>query len=153
MIARTTLALMLAGPAVLGGLVVPAYPAAAQMRKPSVLPPGGDARERSASSRRSRTRFGAVQTGIASWYGGSEWQGHRMSNGERYEQDRLTAAHATLPMGSKVLVSLVDSTRSVVVTVTDRPGTRTRIIDLSRGAAAALGIMDRGLAKVTLTPL
>ena len=207
MIARATLALMLAGPALMGSLVVPTHPAAAQTRKPSVLPSGTEARDRAASSRRSRgmaaqanrsvrrvlsappariddglaydtprdaqgrpfpdhaaetgpgaiqtgaIQTGTIQTGTASWYGGSEWQGHRMSNGDRYEQDRLTAAHATLPMGTKVLVSLVDSRRSVIVTVTDRPGTRTRIIDLSRGAAAALGIMDRGLAKVTLTPL
>ncbi len=197
MIARATLALMLAGPAMMGSLLAPTHPAAAQTRKPSLLPPGIDSRERSASSRRGRAmttqagrltrrslsapsarvdgglaydmprdaqgrplteqaakpRTGVIQTGTASWYGGSEWQGHRMSNGDRYDQDRLTAAHATLPMGTRVLVSLTDSRRSVVVTVTDRPGTRTRIIDLSRGAAAALGIMDRGLAKVTLTPL
>ena len=162
MIARATLALMLAGPALMGG-VVAAQPAAAQTRRPSVLPPGIDARERPATSRRGRAsaaqasrptrRAGTVQVGTASWYGGSEWQGHRMSNGDRYEQDRLTAAHATLPMGTKVLVTLINSPRSVVVTVTDRPGTRTRIIDLSRGAAAALGIMDQGVAQVRLIPL
>lgn len=196
MIARATLALMLAGPALMGSLVVAAQPAAAQTRKPTVLPSGVDARERSAASRRNRvaaaqgrptrravptapasfddglaydtprdaqgrpvvepahkTRVGAVQIGTASWYGGSDWQGHRMSNGDRYEQNRLTAAHATLPMGTKVLVTLINSTRSVVVTVTDRPGTRTRIIDLSRAAAAALGIMSQGLAQVSLIPL
>ena len=196
MIARATLALMLAGPAVMGSVVAASQPAAAQARKPTVLPPGIDTRDRPAASRRSRmtaqatrlarrpappsqggfddglaydtprdaqgrplpdlvprSRRGSVQTGMASWYGGSQWQGHRMSNGARYEQDRLTAAHATLPMGTKVLVTLVHGTRSVVVTVTDRPGTRTRIIDLSRGAAAALGIMDRGVAQVSLMPL
>ena len=91
------------------------------------------------------------QSGIASWYGGPRWQGKRTASGVRYEQDGLTAAHATLPLGSKVRVTLEGSGRSVVVTINDRPGTRTRIIDLSRGAARALGILDRGVARVTLT--
>ena len=92
------------------------------------------------------------QSGVASWYGGGRWQGHRTSSGARYDENQLTAAHATLPLGSKVRVSLHNSARSVVVTITDRPGTRSRIIDLSRGAASALGILDQGVAMVTLSP-
>jgi hypothetical protein len=94
-----------------------------------------------------------IQVGMASWYGGTAWQGKRMSSGARYDEAELTAAHATLPLGSKVLVSLAGGTRSVVVTITDRPGTRKRIIDLSRAAAAQLGILDRGIATVALAPL
>ncbi len=94
------------------------------------------------------------QTGVASWYGGTRWQGHRTSSGARYDQGQLTAAHATLPLGTRVRVTLHDnSARSVIVLINDRPGTRTRIIDLSREAAAQLGILDRGVAMVTLTPL
>jgi rare lipoprotein A (peptidoglycan hydrolase) len=93
------------------------------------------------------------QTGVASWYGGKRWQGHRMSSGARYDENLLTAAHATLPIGTKVRVALHDGQRNVIVTITDRPGTRTRIIDLSRKAAAELGILERGIAMVTLTPL
>jgi rare lipoprotein A (peptidoglycan hydrolase) len=92
------------------------------------------------------------QSGIASWYGGKRWQGHRMSSGALYDENALTAAHATLPLGSRVRVSLPNSDRSIIVTITDRPGTRTRIIDLSRGAASALGILTRGVAVVMLTP-
>ncbi len=92
------------------------------------------------------------QTGVASWYGGGRWQGHRTASGIRYDENMLTAAHATLPLGSLVRVSLAHSDRSVVVTITDRPGTRTRIIDLSRGAAAALGILHQGVAVVVLSP-
>lgn len=92
------------------------------------------------------------QTGVASWYGGPRWQGHRTSSGARYDENALTAAHATLPLGSRVRVTLANSERTVIVTITDRPGTRTRIIDLSRGAAAALGILSRGIAVVTLSP-
>lgn len=94
------------------------------------------------------------QTGVASWYGGARWQGHRTSSGSRYDEGQLTAAHATLPLGTRVRVTLHDnSARSVIVLINDRPGTRTRIIDLSREAAAKLGILDRGVAMVTLTPL
>ena len=90
------------------------------------------------------------QTGMASWYGGKRWVGHATSSGERYDENQLTAAHATLPLGSRVRVTILGTGRSVVVTINDRPGTRTRIIDLSRGAAAELGMLDRGIAKVTL---
>jgi rare lipoprotein A (peptidoglycan hydrolase) len=93
------------------------------------------------------------QQGVASWYGGPRWQGHPTASGARYEQNGLTAAHATLPLGSHVRVTLAGSDRSVIVTINDRPGTRTRIIDLSRGAASALGILDRGIAPVELSLL
>lgn len=96
---------------------------------------------------------GGAQIGTASWYGGRAWVGHRMSDGSRYNENALTAAHASLPLGSQVRVVLANTDRSVVVTITDRPGTRTRIIDLSRGAAAALGILSRGLAQVRVEPI
>jgi rare lipoprotein A (peptidoglycan hydrolase) len=96
---------------------------------------------------------GWKQTGVASWYGGGRWQGHRTASGARYDQDALTAAHATLPLGSHVRVTLANSERSVIVTITDRPGTRSRIIDLSRGAARELGILSQGVAVVTLSPV
>lgn len=91
------------------------------------------------------------QVGRASWYGGSRWQGRLTSSGERYDERALTAAHATLPLGTRVRVTVHDSGRSVVVVVTDRPGTRLRIIDLSHAAAAELKIVDRGVATVSIT--
>lgn len=93
------------------------------------------------------------QSGLASWYGGQRWHGKPTSSGGTYDQDALTAAHASLPMGTRVRVTLVNSGRNIVVTINDRPGTRRRIIDLSRGAARELGILERGVAMVTLTPL
>jgi rare lipoprotein A (peptidoglycan hydrolase) len=93
------------------------------------------------------------QTGIASWYGGARWQGNRTASGARYDQNQLTAAHATLPLGTKVRVTLEGTDRSVVVLINDRPGTRRRIIDLSRSAAAELGILNQGVAVVTLSAL
>ncbi len=94
-----------------------------------------------------------AQVGLASWYGGPRWQGHMTSDGGRYDETKLTAAHASLPFGSQVRVCLIGSDREVIVTITDRPGTRRRIIDLSRGAAQALGILSRGIATVSLEPL
>ena len=93
------------------------------------------------------------QTGMASWYGGPRWQGTRTSSGERYDQNKLTAAHATLPIGTKVRVMRTDGRGSVIVTINDRPGSRTRIIDLSREAAKELGILTAGVTMVTLQPL
>ncbi len=91
------------------------------------------------------------QVGVASWYGGARWQGRRTTSGDRYDEAALTAAHATLPIGSHVRVTNASSGRSVVVTINDRPGTRRRIIDLSRAAAAELGMINSGIATVTLT--
>jgi rare lipoprotein A len=93
------------------------------------------------------------QTGMASWYGGARWQGQRTTSGSRYDQNALTAAHATLPLGTKVRVTTHNGTRSVIVTINDRPGTRTRIIDLSREAAKELGMLSSGVAMVTLQPM
>ena len=96
---------------------------------------------------------GWKESGEASWYGG--WhQGRPTSSGERFDQNAMTAAHANLPLGSRVRVTLRDTGRSVVVTINDRlPPKRWRVIDLSRGAAARLGMVDQGLGDVTLTPV
>lgn len=110
------------------------------------LRPGTDAPVQTAIMHGPSPRFS--QVGVASWYGGSQWQGHETSSGERFDQNQLTAAHATLPLGSVVRVTMADGSASVVVRITDRPGTRKRIIDLSRAAAARLGILDRGIAMV-----
>jgi len=91
-----------------------------------------------------------IESGIASWYG-PRHQGHITSSGRRFDQNELTAAHRWLPLGTRVRVRLVESDRFVDVTITDRPGNRRRIIDLSREAARQLGFLDRGLARVTLS--
>jgi rare lipoprotein A len=93
------------------------------------------------------------QTGVASWYGGRKWHGNRTTSGVRYDEHALTAAHATLPIGTRVLVVRQDGRGSVIVTINDRPGTRTRIIDLSQAAAKELGILNSGVAMVTLQPM
>ena len=90
------------------------------------------------------------ESGEASWYGGMH-NGRRMSNGAVFDDREMTAAHASLPLGSKVRVTVQDTGASVVVTITDRqPHKYLRVIDLSRGAASRLGMLNRGTAMVTV---
>jgi rare lipoprotein A len=91
------------------------------------------------------------EEGVASYYGGRH-NGRRTSSGRIFNEHEMTAAHATLPFGTKVLVRLAGTDRSVIVTITDRLYSRYRIIDLSEGAAAQLGIVREGVATVLLTP-
>jgi rare lipoprotein A len=90
--------------------------------------------------------------GVASWYGASH-AGRRMSNGEVFDPGQLTAAHASLPLGSRVLVVRADTGAEVAVTITDRIGNSRRVVDLSRAAAEQIGMMRAGLAEVRLIPL
>jgi rare lipoprotein A len=92
-----------------------------------------------------------AETGTASYYSNA-YHGRRAANGSRFDQRLLTAAHAWLPFGTKVKVTLEGTDQSVIVTVTDRIYSARRIVDLSAAAARQLGIMRAGLARVSLTP-
>jgi rare lipoprotein A len=88
------------------------------------------------------------QRGIASWYGPG-FHALATANGERYNQDDVTAAHKTLPMPSWVEVENLDNGRKLVVRINDRgPFVQGRIIDLSRRSAQLLGVDKAGLARV-----
>ena len=91
-----------------------------------------------------------LERGQASWYG-PRFHGRRTASGERYDQHALTAAHKTLPFGTMVRVRSLVTGRQVDVRVTDRgPFVRGRIIDVSRAAAEALGMMGLGVKQVSL---
>jgi rare lipoprotein A len=91
---------------------------------------------------------GHTQEGIASYYA-DKFHGRQTANGERFNQNALTAAHKTLPLGTKVRVTRINTGKSVVVRINDRgPFIKGRVIDLSKRAAGKLGIIKRGLAKV-----
>ncbi len=113
------------------------------------LPVPANAKEHpAATGHAAQTR--PAQTGVASWYG-REHAGKPTASGVKFDPDRLTAAHRTLPLGTQVRVTLLASGRSVVVTINDRgPYIRGRIIDLSHQAADQLGMAEDGLAKVRL---
>ena len=90
------------------------------------------------------------ERGMASWYGGDH-VGRRTSSGSRFNPMELTCAHPTLPLGTRVLVTSESTGRSVVVTVNDRGPFGGRIVDLSRAAAARIGMLGSGTASVTLS--
>ncbi len=90
------------------------------------------------------------QTGQASWYG-AQHHGKRTASGAVFDQTKLTAAHPSLPFGTRVKVTNLSNGRSVDVEITDRgPYAGNRIIDLSRAAASALGMIESGTATVRL---
>jgi rare lipoprotein A len=91
-----------------------------------------------------------TETGKASYYA-DKFQGRRTANGERFSQHKMTAAHKTLPFGTKVKVVNLDNGRSVKVTVNDRgPFVSGRIIDLSKKAARKMGMVQAGVANVEI---
>jgi rare lipoprotein A len=93
------------------------------------------------------------EVGVASWYG-DDFHGRRTASGARFNQQGLTAAHPTLPLGSRVRVTNLDNNRSVVVVVNDRgPFVDGRVIDVSHGAARQLGMVEAGTAHVRLQPV
>ncbi|WP_407664048.1 septal ring lytic transglycosylase RlpA family protein [Microvirga alba] len=92
-----------------------------------------------------------IQSGEASWYGPG-FHGRRTASGERFNTNDMTAAHRTLPFGTRVLVVNKQTGRSVVVRINDRgPFVRGRVIDLSRASAQAIGMS--GTAAVDVSQL
>lgn len=91
---------------------------------------------------------GVTEVGIASYYA-DKYHGRTTASGETFNTHELTAAHRTLPFGTLVRVTQLESNRSVVVRINDRgPFIEGRVIDLSRAAAEQLQITRAGLAKV-----
>lgn len=89
-----------------------------------------------------------METGLASWYG-PKFHGKLTASGEVFNQEKFTAAHPTLPWGTRVTVTNLDNGKSVDVRINDRgPFKGGRIIDVSRAAARALGMVKRGITTV-----
>jgi rare lipoprotein A len=91
-----------------------------------------------------------TEVGQASYYS-NKFQGRKMANGDRYRKGKLTAAHKTLPFGTKVKITNQQNGKTVKVKITDRgPHSRGRIVDLSLAAANRLDMVDAGTAPVKL---
>ena len=91
------------------------------------------------------TMGGHSFSGMASFYGNES--GHRTASGQRFNQEAMTAAHRSLPFGTRLRVT--HGGRSVVVTINDRgPFVRGRVLDLSTGAARAIGLTGAGVGRV-----
>lgn len=90
------------------------------------------------------------ETGVASFYGG-RWNGRRTASGEIFNTSKLTAAHKTLPFGSKVKVTNLSNGKYVVVRINDRgPFIKGRVIDLSYAAFSVIESVNKGITKVKL---
>jgi rare lipoprotein A len=90
------------------------------------------------------------QVGLASWYG-KQQHGRKTASGERFSRQQLTAAHRSLPLGTKVKVTNLRTKQQVVVTINDRgpyADKKRRIIDLSEAAAKRIGIREQGTERV-----
>jgi rare lipoprotein A len=97
-------------------------------------------------------RIVATQIGKASWYGAES--GPKTASGERFNPNALTAAHRTLPFGTKVRVTSIKTGKSVVVRINDRgPFHTSRILDVSVGAAQAIGIKKDGIGQIRMEVL
>jgi rare lipoprotein A len=96
-----------------------------------------------------------VLRGIAIWYGG-KWHGRRTASGERFDKHAFTAAHRSLPLGSRVRITDLNSGRKALVRINDRGPygrDRRRIIDVSEAVARELGFLERGSTRVQLEVL
>ena len=95
--------------------------------------------------------IGWTETGIASWYG-EPFHGRNTAAGNTYDMDGISAAHQTIPFGTRIRVDNLDNGRSIELAVNDRgPFVRGRILDVSRAAARALGMIGPGTARVRIT--
>ncbi len=96
---------------------------------------------------------GYKEVGVISYYGPG-FHGKKTANGETYNQNRLTAAHRTLPFNTKVKVTILSSGKSVIVRINDRgPFKKNRMLDLSVGAAKKVGLIKEGVSKARIVVL
>ena len=120
-------------------------------------------RSRSQSRRRGGTRVASIGSGVEGGWstsGGSHgvasyyWQPQRVASGGWFNPNAMTAAHKTLPFGTRVRVTHAGNGRSAVVTINDRgPYVRGRTIDLSRAAASIIGMTGQGVARIRMEVL
>ncbi|PSV20862.1 septal ring lytic transglycosylase RlpA family lipoprotein [Photobacterium leiognathi subsp. mandapamensis] len=93
------------------------------------------------------------EVGKASYYA-DKYQGRKTASGQRYDKNKRTAAHRTLPFGTRVKVTNLANNKSVIVTINDRgPYSKGRVIDLSRSAFSAIGKTSSGILKVKVETL
>ncbi|WP_338832254.1 septal ring lytic transglycosylase RlpA family protein [Bradyrhizobium sp. 27S5] len=124
----------------------PAEPDRTKKDEPQAQPPIGQEPAPDTTTRSGARSLNQVFSGKASFYSYSKG---KTASGSPFQRDSLTAAHRSLPFGTRVRVTDLASNKSVVVRITDRgPWVRSRVLDLSLGAARSLGITDRGVVQV-----
>lgn len=132
-----------------GSHLVLGQPQPAAQIVPAENTPRGEAKDREKNSAKtSPTVVPRRNVGEASWYGPG-FRGKKTASGEIFDDEKLTAAHKTLPLGSKAKVTNLDNQKSIEVEINDRgPYVDGRILDLSHAAARALDMVEQGTAKV-----
>jgi peptidoglycan lytic transglycosylase len=94
-----------------------------------------------------------TQTGVASWYG-SEFQGLPTASGVPFNMEEMTCAHRELPLGTRISVTNLQNSKTLILKVTDRgPWVASRVLDVSMGAARRLGFLHAGLTPVRIQVL
>ena len=110
----------------------------------------GSSKRAGRAAHRKPTALISRQTGLASYY----WQPQSLASGGQFDPNAMTAAHRTLPFGTRVRVRHLASGRSVVVRINDRgPYVAGRVLDLSKGAATKIGMTEHGIARISMTML
>jgi len=144
-----------------GGSVLPGSPVALKPQSAEAATlddavPAKNNRTQGKATRQANTRETSkkkIIRGQASWYGPG-FHGKKTASGEIFDQSRLTAAHKTLPLGTKAKVTNLENGNTVEVEINDRgPYIGERVIDVSRAAAKALGFIDSGITLVRIEPL
>ena len=131
-----------------GAILLSLLPACTQLvgRQEAPPPPSPQAKEEAPQSEGPRVE----EVGNASWYGPAQ-NGKETASGEPFDQKALTAAHPTLPMGTKAVVTNLETGKSVEVTINDRgPHAKGRKIDISRAAAQRIGMTKKGVTRVKI---
>ena len=117
-----------------------------QQQTPTRQAPAGTEAQRRSEARSAARSFNRVFSGKASFY---SYRSAKTAQGSSFDRHMMTAAHRSLPFGTKVRVTDVATSKSVIVRITDRgPSIRGRVLDLSLGAARSLGIVDRGVVQI-----
>ncbi len=117
---------------------------------PAAAPPAAPPPAAAPAPKAPAALAGDAMSGTAAWYG-SKFNGRRTASGQRFNAAALTAAHPSLPFGSKIKVTNTKNQRSVVVVINDRgPTTPGRMLDVSRAAATRLGFVRAGTTEVLL---
>jgi rare lipoprotein A len=126
-----------------------AVPASTPNPQPPALPDQNSGKKADAKSDVEKKRHW-YQIGRASWYG-DDFQGQKTASGENFDENEMTCAHRSLPLGSLIRVTNLRNHKTVVVRVNDRgPMPESRVVDLSYAAARFLGFSSRGTAPVRL---
>ena len=137
-------------PAAAPAAVVPVAPAAPKVEEKKVPAAATTAATTAATAPATAAAAGDVTTGKAAWYG-KKFNGRKTASGQRFNAGLLTAASNTLPFGTLVKVTNLKNKKSVTVRINDRgPQQADRIIDVTRAAAARLGMLKSGIVDVEL---